>query len=283
MKVSSGRNILYKYPQSSCDCYAQEIKPSLAKEDRRNINLHPTNISLYNDQIDPNTDYSFYNPSLFSTNGKTLQTTFSPTVSNSTYNFINPQMSSDLSPDFFGIPSSYPPSFNSDSSIRKTSDLPETTNYISPSDPRLINPIYNMMLRLDKPPTVGGLPLDKVYEKEEKTSTYGTYRNIKLGDMRYYIDNSIKDALYKPVYDMPAIVDNIMYKDPMDNYKPQYIRKDSSVYTPSNSMNNTENPPLLSHHSLSFISDTSEAREQLIARQQLKNNQQKWSARWGDY
>ena len=144
-------------------------------------------------------------------------------------------------------------------------------------DPRLYDVLRNVYMPLDRPPMSGDVRLRDVYDA--KYNNYGQgytpYDQIKDGDITYYIDNTIQDAFYSPVWAEPAVNEAVLYQDPMGAMKPEYNRK---------ALVNTENPtvttPVTYPYGLSFIQDTQTHREDLMAYQQRKNNQSKWSARW---
>ena len=146
------------------------------------------------------------------------------------------------------------------------------------NDPRLISAAHNgQILALDKPPIDGQIKLEDIYT-DPKLKNYGakynSYSDVNAGDITYYIDKSIEDAFYKPIYENNAFDTGYLWKDPMGAYKPQYERVpviwDNVLDTKRNRYRG----------GLSWIEDSNESREDLMARQQLKNNQQKYSARW---
>lgn len=144
-------------------------------------------------------------------------------------------------------------------------------------DPRLYDPIRNEYLCLDRPPSTGDVKLKDIYN--EKYTNYGItikpYNQIDDGQIVYYTDRSIEDAFFSPVWSEPAINQASLDKDPMGSMKPDYTRKP---------ILNTENPTVTTVESypycLSFIQDSQSHREDIMAYQQRKNNQSKWSARW---
>lgn len=148
--------------------------------------------------------------------------------------------------------------------------------YIS-MDPRLYDAAWAEYLPLDRPPIDGNVNLKDVYKKE--TDDYGIgftpYEQIRDGQFIYYIDKSIEDAFYKPVYSEPAEETAELFVDPMTSYKPEYNRR---------ALVNTENPTTTTAEyyplCLSSIQDSNSHIEDLTALQQRKNNQSKWSARW---
>jgi len=147
------------------------------------------------------------------------------------------------------------------------------------SDPRLISPVHSgQVLALDKPPINGQVKLDDIYTdpklKNYKTQQYKSYYDVNAGDVVYYIDKSIEDAFYKPVYENNAFDTGYLWKDPMGAMKPQYQRQpviwDDVLNTKRDNYRGK----------LSWLEDSNESREDLISRQQLKNNQEKYSTRW---
>lgn len=150
-------------------------------------------------------------------------------------------------------------------------------NYIS-QDPRLFDVPRAEYLRLDQPPTDGTVLLKNVYDAnlDNYSRTRENYADIGDGQISYYIDESIQDAFFSPVFSEPAIQRKILYKDPMGSIQTVYDRIP---------IINTENPTTVSPdhpypYSLSFIQDTQSFREDLMAIQQRKNNREKYSARW---
>lgn len=113
---------------------------------------------------------------------------------------------------------------------------------------------------LDRPSTTGSVPENQIY-RNPLLNRYTPY-NMNKGELQYYIDNSIKDAYYKPVYDIPSSTINVPYIDPMSSFKPHYIlcfkQKDIDNYSP-----------------YSFIRDTTYYRENITASQQAKYNAQR--------
>lgn len=146
-------------------------------------------------------------------------------------------------------------------------------------DPRQFDAPRAMYLPIDRPPMSGDVKLSQIYDK--KYDGYGVgftpYNMIRDGQIVYYIDKSIQDPFYKPVYSEPAKQTSILFKDPMGAMKPEMNR------TP---IVNTENPTVTTPENypycLSSIQDSQSFREDLIALQQRRHNQEKWSARWSN-
>ena len=267
-------NILYKYPQSSCNCYQCD------KETYPSNQGSVTNFSVRGCRVPKG--FECYDREIFQQNVEPYKTEIGsnecqehedsvsnrPGANRQGYTFLN-KSGLQLSEGFYSIDCTSP-----------DSACPGTT-YVS-HDPRLLDPVRNSLLHLDRPPMTGDLALKNVYSPDLKNygKGYHTYLNISGGHIQYYIDDSIKDAIYEPVYDIPAEVTGLVYQDPMSNMKPQYLRKPGNT---GQKMGVSQLPtPGDTYGCLSFIDDTSNHREDLISRQQLKNNQQKWSARWGN-
>jgi hypothetical protein len=147
-------------------------------------------------------------------------------------------------------------------------------------DPRQFNAPRAEYTLLDTIPVNGDVRLKNVYDK--KYDDYGLfskpYENIQDGQIMYYIDKSIQDPFYKPVFSEPAEQHGILFRDPMGAVKPEYnreplINKDNKAVT------KTKQYP----YCLSYLQDTQSHREDLIALQQRKNNQEKWSSRWSTF
>jgi len=149
-------------------------------------------------------------------------------------------------------------------------------NYIS-MDPRLFSAPRAEYLPLDTVPINGKVKLRDIYS--DKYDGYGSgftpYDKIRDGQIMYYIDDSIAGAFYKPVYSEPATETLSLYKDPMGAMKTVADR------TPLiNTANPTTTTPVSYPYCLSYIQDTQSFREDLIALQQRKHNQEKWTVRW---
>lgn len=147
-------------------------------------------------------------------------------------------------------------------------------NWIS-LDPRLYDATRAEYLPLDRPPIDGDVKLKNIPNIRGYKTGFSSYENLTDGQIGYYIDKSIAPAFFTPVYGEPAIMSSVLYRDPMSSMKPEYNR------TP---ILNTQNPITECRdnypYCLSFLQDTQSQREDIMALQQRKNNQSKWSARW---
>lgn len=97
-------------------------------------------------------------------------------------------------------------------------------------DPRLIDPIRNIHMTLDRPPyqPKGVQPLQNIYQDCEydiKPTVYRNgYENIYPGDVQYYIDPQQALIYDSPEYALQQAVVPFVFQDPMGSLKPQYDR-----------------------------------------------------------
>jgi hypothetical protein len=145
-------------------------------------------------------------------------------------------------------------------------------------DPRLYNDARNELLTLNLPPLgrqiyLNDLMTDKSLDKYGQN--YKTYSDINAGQQLYYIDRGDEDPLTTPVFAVSAKATGYVYKDPMDAYKPQYVRTPLKCDNPIGG-------PIRSNYEgcLSFMEDTLNQREDIISKQMSKQNQTTWSLRW---
>jgi len=148
------------------------------------------------------------------------------------------------------------------------------------SDPRLISASHGgQSLTLDNPPIDGKIYLDELSTNKNLDNYgkyYSTYSDINAGNITYYIDNSIKDPLFKPIFSIPARLTSTLYEDPMGSIKPQYDRQPLNYYDPINSDKNDYKG------NLPWLQDTQEYREDIISKQMNKHNEQRFDYRWGN-
>lgn len=144
-----------------------------------------------------------------------------------------------------------------------------TNLYIS-HDPRLLDVRRNILTKLDRPPLEGNTLLQDVYNIRNSKLYYSDYNNINTGQIQYYVDKSISEPFYDPSFNIPSYNIGTLYKDPMDSIKPQYER--IPIINKKDGYN--------TYSCLTWINDSSEFREDIMSKQQRKNNQQKYSARW---
>ena len=161
----------------------------------------------------------------------------------------------------------------------KRSGFP-TPTYVS-DDPRLLNSATADIITLDRPPTETSVRLKNVYD--EKLRNYGKgyrdYSDIGSGQITYYIDKSLEDAFFTPLFEISSHVQGQVYKDPMGAMKPQYYRKPLVSSNPlKNNMRNFS--------CLTSINDSTSFRENIMGGTDragglmTKMNEQKYQSRW---
>lgn len=132
--------------------------------------------------------------------------------------------------------------------------------YISP-DPRLVSAGHNgVRMQLNEPPLNGNVSSQSVYkEKCGYEPFYSSYSQMKGGQNKYYIDPSLAKPFISEIFSSgPSAVYQDMYIDPMGTTKPHYYR---------------EKLDKNSGFCLSWLRDSTNHREDLLARQLWKRNQ----------
>ena len=151
------------------------------------------------------------------------------------------------------------------------------TGYSS-TDPRLISSAhFGQILVLDKPPTDEDIKLKDVYTDPRMKyygQKYNDYRDINAGQIMYYIDKSIEDTLYQPIFENPAEIEGHLYKDPMGGTYPEYWR------TPVKNNNVLKTKNRTYSQGLSSIDDTNEFREDIIHKQMRVNDRRRYEPRY---
>jgi hypothetical protein len=131
-----------------------------------------------------------------------------PLITNTEYIFLNRERDIENARDFF------------------VSDRGEVRSL----DPRLIDPVRNIRMALDRPPYQprNVQPLQNMYSDckdriAPRVYTQG-YESIYPGDIQYYIDPSQAQAYDNPEYAVQQAVVPFVFQDPMGALKPQYDR-----------------------------------------------------------
>jgi hypothetical protein len=243
-------NVIYKYPQSSCACFDCDKKKFVQKTGI------PTNLGL--DDGDVNDYYECYNRNIFKQNVE-------PNNEKGTY-FLNESVVN--GPERNAVDFGYVDNCGT--------DCPSRT-YLS-MDPRLFDAKRGQRYAIDSPPLDDTVKLKDVYDEKFKNygKNYKTYSDINAGNIVYYIDKSIQNAFFEPNFSEPAYDVGIIYQDPMGAIKPEYNRI-PLIPQPNKATNNSSE---YSPYRLSFIQDSQQHREDLMARQLRKTNQSRWEPRW---
>lgn len=223
----------------------------------------PTNMSVRNCQFSPY--YDCYNSNIF-------RADIEPRNKKG-YTILNPQLNiSHTAPDFIPVVCPVSSGCNNTGS-RKPS------GFVS-NDPRLVSVAHGgQVLTLDRPPTDSTVRLEDI-NTDDSLRKYGqcykNYSDINAGQITYYIDKSIQDPFFEPVFSTPALAVGEVYKDPMGAFKPQYTRY---IANPNEPCGKTDCFP----GCLSWIDDSTFHREDLMASQMRKHNEQRYEPRWFGY
>lgn len=244
----------FNYPQSSCLCTQCNI--FLKEKESGTI---PTNMSV------PNCKFSRYydcNPK------KVFKVKDEPNVRNGNI-LLNSSVVADnkFSQDFRRI----------DSKSCPGSSCPGIT--YQNSDPRLYNAAGVTWLQLDRPPLDSSVKL-RTLNTDKSLNGYGqgyrTYSDINAGEILYYVDKELTDAFFEPLFSKKATTIGTMYRDPMGAMKPQWERFPKEKYDPIL----CDKSRVADEFCTSFMKDTQYHREDLLARQMRKRNEQRFETRW---
>ena len=147
------------------------------------------------------------------------------------------------------------------------------------TNPLLLDPRRNILTKLDRPNYISSVPVGNVCQDQIYTpffrnygKNYRNYSDINGGQIQYYTNDSLTEAYFDPVFTTPAVVDHQIFIDPMGAVKPEYNRKSLAQYD-WNQCNKQACD--------SFTHDSLEFRQDLMALQMRKMNQQDWQLRWG--
>ena len=239
------------YPKTSCPCEESSKEYKIPSDGPK------SNLSIRGHKPSPYFDYY---------DRAELKRQQQPTAKTGRYE-LNPQsITNKLAPDFGMIPC-------------QTASTCPNPSWIS-WDPRLFSATRVNYLPLDAPPTHGRVRMRDMYKDGytyDNAFAFQGYNQIGDGNITYYVDTSIEDAFYHPVFSEPAEEQSELFVDPMGGIKPEYNRRP---------LINTANPAITTAKSypycLSSIQDSQSHREDLMALQTRKMNQSKWSARWAN-
>lgn len=97
-------------------------------------------------------------------------------------------------------------------------------------DPRLIDPVRNIHMGLDRPPLQprNVQPLQHIYddcESDIRPQVYKDgYESIYSGDLQYYVDAEQAEVYNGPNYVDQRVMMPYLYQDPMGSLQPMYDR-----------------------------------------------------------
>uniref|UniRef100_A0A6C0LWS5 Uncharacterized protein n=1 Tax=viral metagenome TaxID=1070528 RepID=A0A6C0LWS5_9ZZZZ len=243
-------NIVYDYDKSSCNCYTQTMQVNNTNTNTEKEG-YPTNMSVRNCEF----------PKYFE--DKPFRQVTGPRKK-SGITYLNPDvLTQKYAKDFV--------------KIKGGVNCCPSVQYYS-SDPRLISSSHNGQVQtLNTPPITGDLPLNKILDDkglDNYGQNYNDYSSINAGQIMYYNDKSIEDPFFNPNFVTTAKTTAINYKDPMGSIKPQYTRSPLKALRHVGPTRNNYDG------CLSWIQDSTGFREDIMALQMKKGNQQKYSSRW---
>lgn len=131
-------------------------------------------------------------------------------------------------------------------------------------------------ITLDKPPYDSKVILSEIISDSNLNrygQNYKTYSDINAGHIIYYVNKSRQDPFNNPVFSTSAQTTGSLYRDPMGSIKPIYEREPFKNH----------NPHIMKDFydgGLSWIRDSQEHREDLVSKQMIKRNQERWEPRW---
>ena len=148
-----------------------------------------------------------------------------------------------------------------------TKDEEGKQTYFYGFDSRMVD-ARGMRMSLDKPAMVGAVDMDDVYKIDNSGygGVYQTYGDINNGNIAYYVDQSVSQPFFDPVYTLSSTVNKTVIMDPMTNPKPEYSKMVDST--------------LRSVVDDQYARDQLTFREELMTRQQNLYNRTSWTSRW---
>lgn len=246
-------NVIHDYPKSSCTCYkCNEDEFVIPKGVSTNMSVPGCHFSPY---------YDCFSKRIFK-----VQQEPSPAYGQT---LLNPAVVSN-------------DKFAQNYTAIDVKDCPRSscngTTYLN-SDPRLYNAAGPTWLQLDRPPLVSTPKLNTLTNNKSLDyygQNYSSYADVNAGQVLYYISKDREDAFYEPLFAEKATAVGTMYQDPMGNMKPQYDRVPDEKYDPI-----LQDPcDVTGDYCLSWIRDSQFQREDLLARQMRRRNQERFAPRW---
>lgn len=264
---------IYLYPHTNCDCGECA---NIAKTIPKGI---PSNISIANYKV----------PKWFSCGDRIAFKQVATTTCPDKIRAINPQLYQQQKSRYFvevKNPSKELATENS-SGLEKINGCPDRV--VVSQDARLYSATRGDYLPLDEAPIESKPRFATLYTDKTLINygqNYSTYADINAGNIIYYNDETQKDPYFPPNFPNPNpnrnqmklntnIYQGIVYKDPMDNFKPEYPR-----LLPNRNLITQPRDPFLGEYCLTELSDTTKQREEIMTCQMSKINSQRWMPRW---
>jgi hypothetical protein len=152
----------------------------------------------------------------------------------------------------------------------------QNDKYIS-TDSRLISGTRMIQVPLNKPPYESNVTPETMYvanptKPQQVGGRYASYQDINSGQIRYFVNREYEDTYFNPLFVTKATAVGTKFVDPMGSNKPEFNR------VPLTSNNPITNPAGEPRGVLSWISDSTAHREDLLALQMRKGNQSRWQS-----
>ena len=154
---------------------------------------------------------------------------------------------------------------------------PDSTKTCTSLDPRLIDPVRNIRMDLDRPPLQprNVQPLQHIYDDCNAGTIrpqiyHDGYKSMYAGDYTYWIDKTLAQVYNDPVYAIKTAVIPFVFQDPMGSLKPQYDR--APLFKDQNNI-----------ATYTFDQDQMSFREDLIERQSRVMNQMDYNIYYGHF
>ena len=245
-------DIIHNYPKSSCDCWEYgSRKYPIPNGKPTNMSVQGSNFSEYYD-CSPTSIFKIKQVPDKKT-GRTI---------------LNPGILKD---------SKFDQTFKEINSKNYPGSACPGTTYLN-SDPRLYNQ-GGSWLQLDRPPISSSIRIDTL-TTDSSLDGYGkfykSYADINAGHYVYYIDKNTEDSFHEPIFNSKATSIGVLFKDPMGAMKPQFDRVPENKYNPILDNNTCGDTNEYS----SFLRDTQSHREDIIALQMRRRNQERYAPRW---
>jgi len=112
----------------------------------------------------------------------------------------------------------------------KNQVLRDCCGYQYPGDGRMKDS-RGLEITLDKPAQIGWVDMDQTLDIDNSNyrNFYDNYEQMNNGQISYYIDKSISQPFFAPVYALSSTVDKTIFVDPMGSHKPTYFKKPIST------------------------------------------------------
>ena len=152
----------------------------------------------------------------------------------------------------------------------------DKTHTYKSTDPRLYDIPRNTQMTLDRPPADGQIFPENIHGNKtlenHKVRSYTNYADINSGQIVYYTDPRVSVPFVRDIYTDQSNEYSILYKNPMDVVSTIYMKQ--PIEKPD--YFNTTKSGAFYRGGLSWIQDSCSFREDIISRQQIKNNSQKY-------